>query len=268
MEKIEKAMGWIRVHRELLRKPIWLNSTPEHCKILVALLLMANHEQGQWEWMGQKFKVNPGQFVTSIDGIKSHCGKGISFQNIRSALKRFEKLGFLTNKSTKCGRLITILNYEGYQGEKRKTNKEGNKPVTNHQQTYNKPITTNNNDNNDKKKKEIYNKEKINPKDPGSEDLIEDLKFLLRAWFNLSEETHPLQLQNIHCFLMYLAGVDQLKHFKEQFYFYQKLKKESGERRHGFKNYLGTKKNNYGDGGWNCENWRMRYRHWKNSKKY
>jgi len=144
-------MGWISVHRELMKKPIWLNSSPEHKCILITLLLMANHERGQWEWMGQKFKVNPGQFVTSIEGIKSHCGKGISFQNIRSALKRFENLEFLTNESTKCGRLITILNYESYQTEKRTGNKDTNKGVTKEQQRGNKEVTTNNKDNNDNK---------------------------------------------------------------------------------------------------------------------
>ena len=39
--------GWIRVHRELLDKPIWLNSTPEQKTILITLLLMANFKENE-----------------------------------------------------------------------------------------------------------------------------------------------------------------------------------------------------------------------------
>ncbi|MFL0267237.1 hypothetical protein [Candidatus Clostridium radicumherbarum] len=50
---------------------------------------------------------------------------------------RFEKLGFLTNKSTKTGRLITIDNWELYQVELKQTNKGSNKDLTKSQQRPN-----------------------------------------------------------------------------------------------------------------------------------
>ena len=148
--------GWVKVYRQLLKKPIWKKSTPEHKSILITLLLMANHESNEWEWEGKKFTVKPGQFITSIDSIKKECGRGISFQNIRSALARFQNLGFLTNQSTKTGRLITILNWEDYQGNGNKTNKDTNKEVTKNQQRGNKEVTTNKNDKNDKNDKKKY----------------------------------------------------------------------------------------------------------------
>ncbi|MCA5964224.1 hypothetical protein LC724_33295 [Blautia sp. RD014234] len=37
--------GWIKIHRELLDKPIWQLSTPEQKSILITLLLMANHRE-------------------------------------------------------------------------------------------------------------------------------------------------------------------------------------------------------------------------------
>ncbi|NSW92820.1 MAG: hypothetical protein HPY74_19635 [Firmicutes bacterium] len=147
--------GWVKLYRVLLKKPIWLKSTPEHKTILITLLLMANHEQGEWEWQGYKFKVEPGQFVTSIDSIVKECGKGISFQNVRSALKKFEKLGFLTNVSTKTGRLITIVNWEEYQANDDDTNNNTNKEVTKNQQRGNKEVTPNKNDKNDKNDKNL-----------------------------------------------------------------------------------------------------------------
>ena len=144
------SQGWIKLYRELLKKPIWIKSTPEQKTILITLLLMANHETNEWEWQGKKFSVNPGQFITSIDEIVKACGKGITIQNVRTALNKFEKYEFLTNESTKAGRLITIENWCIYQEKESETNKADNKDLTKNQQRPNKDLTPNKNDKNDK----------------------------------------------------------------------------------------------------------------------
>lgn len=146
---MSRRQGWITLYRELIKKPIWLNSTPEQKTILITLLLMANHEENEWEWKGQKFTVKPGQMITSLNSIVDKCGKGITTQNVRTALKRFEKLGFLTNESTKQNRLITIVNWRKYQSVESKPNKDSNNQLTNDQQRPNNQLTTNNNDNNE-----------------------------------------------------------------------------------------------------------------------
>lgn len=148
------SQGWITLHRELTQKPIWLNSTPEQKTILITLLLMVNHEEKAWEWKGQKYTVQPGQMITSLNSIVEKCGKGITTQNVRTALKRFEKMEFLTNKSTKQSRLITIVNWGKYQGAESKPNKGPNNQLTNDQQRPNNQLTTNNNDNNDNNDKD------------------------------------------------------------------------------------------------------------------
>ena len=150
-------LGWIKLHRALLDKTIWINSTPEQKTILVTLLLMANHEPNQWEWKGKKYTVKSGEFITSLEKIVAKCGKGITTQNVRSALKRFEKLQFLTNESTKQNRLIKIANWSLYQDEENQPNKATNKEVTNDQQRPNKEVTTNKNDKNDKNDKNTFN---------------------------------------------------------------------------------------------------------------
>ncbi len=138
--------GWIVLHRKLLDKPIWFESTAEQKVILITLLLMANHAEKEWEWQGQKYIAKPGQFVTSLSKIAEVCGEGISFQNVRTALKRFEKYGFLTNESTNKNRLITINNWAFYQNNPNDTNRQPNKQLTSNQQATNKQLTTNNND--------------------------------------------------------------------------------------------------------------------------
>lgn len=157
--------GWFKVHRCLFEKAIWQQSTPEQKVILITLLGMANHKGREWEWKGKQFKAEPGMLVTSLESIALRCGKGISIQNVRSALKKFIKYEFLTEEVTKTGRLITILNWEIYQGSALITNKEVNKEVTddqqstnkeltNSQQTDNKELTPNKNDKNNKNDKE------------------------------------------------------------------------------------------------------------------
>lgn len=150
-------LGWVKLHRALLDKTIWINSTAEQKTILITLLLMANHEPNQWEWKGKKYTVKSGEFITSLEKIVAKCGKGITTQNVRSALKRFENLQFLTNESTKQNRLIKIENWGLYQDEENQPNKATNKEVTNDQQRTNKEVTTNKNDKNDKNDKNIFN---------------------------------------------------------------------------------------------------------------
>ena len=133
-----QPIGFFKLHRELYHKPIWKQSTPEQKVVLMTLLAMAWFKPNEWEWKGQKFKTVPGQFVTSLQSIVDDCGKGISIQNVRSSLKRFEKLGFLTYESTKQGRLVTIANWDLYQP---KEDNQTKKP-TKTQQRPNKDPTT------------------------------------------------------------------------------------------------------------------------------
>jgi hypothetical protein len=145
--------GYIKLYRCLLKKPVWKLSTPAQKVVLITLLLMANHNENEWIWQGQKFKCLPGQMITSLEEIKRRAGKGISIQSVRSALLKFAKLDFLTNESTKTGRLISIVNWELYQEELLKPTKQ----LTKTQQSTNKEVTTNKNNKNDKNDKNESN---------------------------------------------------------------------------------------------------------------
>lgn len=127
--------GWIKLHRKLLDNVIWKCSTPEQKVILITLLLMASHKDNQWIWKGKKFVCKPGQFITSLKALRKSTG--CSSQNIRTSLVKFEKLEFLTNESTKTGRLITIINWDAYQDLNEQANKATNKELTKNQQRAN-----------------------------------------------------------------------------------------------------------------------------------
>ena len=147
--------GWIKIHRVLLDKPIWQLSTPEQKSILITLLLMANHREKKWEWNGTQFACQPGQFVTSLEKIAEKSGAGISVKNVRTAIARFEKLGFLANESAKTGRLITIVNWGNYQLLDKEGGKETGKDLAKTRQTPGKHLATNKNDKNVENEKNV-----------------------------------------------------------------------------------------------------------------
>ncbi|MBV1759074.1 MAG: hypothetical protein KMY55_14700, partial [Dethiosulfatibacter sp.] len=149
--------GWIKLYRNLFEKSIWKNSTPEQKVIFIVVLLLANHKHNQWEWNGEKFTCQPGQFVTSLESLLNHSGKNISIQKIRTALKKFIKYEFLTWETTSTGSLITIVNWDKYQTQEQNVADESNDD----QQPTNKQSTHNKNVNNSKKYKYTESFEKF-----------------------------------------------------------------------------------------------------------
>ena len=138
--------GWLKLHRKILDKPIWQLSTPEQKTILITLLLMANHEENEWEFKGERFICKPGQMITSLPSIAKISGKNISIQNVRTALTRFKKYEFLTDEPTGQSRLITICNWYSYQDNQQTPNKRANRRLTDSQQIPNRRLTSNKND--------------------------------------------------------------------------------------------------------------------------
>lgn len=109
--------------------------------VMAQCLMLANHASNQWEWQGEIYTCEPGQFITSLDSLVKVCAKGTSIQNVRTALGKLKKWEFLTDQPTKTGRLITIINWDTYQGKDTLPNKEPNKEPTKSQQRAHKALT-------------------------------------------------------------------------------------------------------------------------------
>lgn len=190
--------GWFKIHRCLFKKAIWLNSTPEQKVILITLLGMANHEGKEWEWQGKQFKANPGEFVTSSKSIIEKAGKGISRQNVRTALEKFKKYEFLTYQSTKTGLLVTIVNWGDYQAKNIQANQPINHELTNGSPSPNHQVTTNKNDKNIKNDKNVKKKEETTRLFPFPTPIHEKIfnqfnEITYRTWFEdsvIEEKEH------------------------------------------------------------------------------
>lgn len=131
--------SWVKLHKKLIDKPIWKNSTLEQRVILITLLCSVNDEATEWDYNGEKFIVEAGQLVTSIAEIVEMCDdKNITTSKVRTALARFEKLGFLTSKITNKFRLVTIVNWGVYQLDEEENRKQNSKHLTSTSQALDK----------------------------------------------------------------------------------------------------------------------------------
>lgn len=135
--------SWIKLHRKLHENDMYKGLTSPQRDVFIQVLLMARYKSSKWEWKGEVFETGPGQFVTSLDSIKKRCAKDVSLKNVRTALLKLEKWGFLANKSTKTGRLITVVNWDTYQIKETSTGKDNGKEPAKHRQSIGKEPASN-----------------------------------------------------------------------------------------------------------------------------
>lgn len=138
--------GWIKLHRKLLGNDMFRALKPCQRDVMIICLLLANHQKKKWEWKGEIFECQPGQFVTSLESLQKFCGRGTTIRNIRTAIAKLEKFEFLTNESTKTGRLITINNWNTYQNCSQEIDKGFDKEPTKQGQRSDKQAANNKND--------------------------------------------------------------------------------------------------------------------------
>ena len=151
--------GWIKLHRKMVDWEWYNDSKTLH--LFIHLLINANHSDQKW----QGKMIQRGQLITGRDKIKSLTG--ISEQSIRTCLQRLKDTKELTIKATNKYSLITLLNYDIYQGLEN-SNQQDNQQLTINQPTTNQQLTTNK-----KEKKEENNKEgKENKNIPTFEDFL------------------------------------------------------------------------------------------------
>lgn len=158
--------GWIRLHRKLMTSDTFSRLTAVQKLIAIYIILNANHADGVWydKYKNIEVEIKRGQLVTSRKKIASEWfqnDKDVSEMKIRTCLDKLERIGFLTKSSTSDYTLITVLNYEVYQGSDTDDNQEDNQVLTKSQPSLNQAITTNKNDKNVKNDKKNIKKDII-----------------------------------------------------------------------------------------------------------
>jgi uncharacterized phage protein (TIGR02220 family) len=133
--------GWVKLHRDI-ESWEWIDD-PFIYWVFTRMILMANHDDRRW----QGVDIKRGSFVTSSDNLalKFRCGR----QKMRTALDKLKSTNEITIKTTQKYSVISIVNYEKYNGD----NQLDNQQITNKQPTVNQQITTTKELNNSKNKR-------------------------------------------------------------------------------------------------------------------
>lgn len=126
--------GWIKIFRKI-QSWGWYNDS-QMVHLFIHLLLEANHEDRIWK--GQPVK--RGQMIFGRKAVAETLG--ISEQSIRTCITRLKSTNEITTKSTNKFTLVTIVNYDQYQVEDKKSTSKSTSENANEQPTTNQQLTT------------------------------------------------------------------------------------------------------------------------------
>lgn len=127
---------FITLHRKITTSACFDDA--ELLKVWVWCLVRANHKDREIVHAGQVIKLKRGDFITGrFEAAKELKTTSMKF---RSRIALLEKLGQITRKVTNKYTIISVVNYDYYQGKEKK--------LTNKQPTNNQQTTTDNNVNN------------------------------------------------------------------------------------------------------------------------
>lgn len=112
--------GYIKLYRKVTSSFVWTNSNM--LKLWILCLTKASHKESRFIFNGQEVQVSSGQFVTGRAVIEKEFNDGVPRdqqivgRTLWRWLKRFEKEEMLSIKSTTKYSVISIKNWNEYQG--------------------------------------------------------------------------------------------------------------------------------------------------------
>jgi hypothetical protein len=142
--------GWIMLHRKILDN--WVSQEPEMLAVWIRILLEANHADTKRMFNGCHIEIKRGQLIFGLNAFS--LKSGVSENKVRRYINLLEKDGMINRLKTNKYSLISIVNFDSYQGSDSQTTGETH---SNDSQTTSKPQHRNNdnNGNNDKNKDSV-----------------------------------------------------------------------------------------------------------------
>ena len=134
-------------------------------RVFIHCLIMANWKAGRFRGT----EVPRGSFVTSLPSLCEDLN--LTTQNVRTAINHLKSTGEITIKSTNKFSIVSIVNWEKYQGYEEDANKQINKQ-TNKQLTNNQQTTNNIKEIKNIRNKEYFNSDKENARNKDFLDLL------------------------------------------------------------------------------------------------
>ncbi len=149
--------GWVKLWRKIEHNAVFRDS--RLCHTFLLCLIRASHNGNEFMFNGELIKIEPGQFIIG----RHEASKVLGFKSKMwdRKLIDLEKLGILTRKVTNRFTLISIINWNTYQGCVNNDDQLSDHQMTNKRPANDQPMTTIKNVKNDKndkneKKKILY----------------------------------------------------------------------------------------------------------------
>lgn len=115
--------GWVKIHRKIAENWIWKEKPFDKARAFMDLIILANREDKR-ETVGSKIiTVERGSIFTTANNLSVRWGW--SRGKVLRFFKNMELNGMISTSSIPEGTLITIENYQKYQGVSRKRKEEG-----------------------------------------------------------------------------------------------------------------------------------------------
>ena len=126
--KGENDQGWIKAYRTL--KTHWTADDHRAFHLWIYLLLEVNHKEGKTTVDGSFVRIMPGQTLTSYDKMSRETH--MTWRVVKNIISAFLDDGMIELKAIGRGLLLTVCNFEMYQGNSaRGTSKTQSKTQSN-----------------------------------------------------------------------------------------------------------------------------------------
>lgn len=127
------TIGWIKLHRALGKHPI--ASDPHSISVWVHLMLMANFAPSKKLVNGRMMEIGAGQLITSRKSLSEKTG--VQESKVERILKMLESEQQITQHGASKFRVISIVNWEMYQGDEQQSEQQMNTKRTAGEQQVN-----------------------------------------------------------------------------------------------------------------------------------
>lgn len=108
--------GWIKLHRQIQDCPLWYSEPFTKGQAWIDLLMNANHEDGKIFFDNQFIEIKRGQYMTSIRKLSVNWKWSVG--KTKRFIERLSDENMLNIECLKNGTLLTLVNYDVFQGER------------------------------------------------------------------------------------------------------------------------------------------------------
>ena len=130
---MSERKGWVKLHRKSIDSSVFNNETL--WKVFTYCMMKAQFKEAIGVVGYQEIPLLPGQFIFGRKVASKQCH--MSEQKIRTSMEVLSKREILTIKTTNKFSIVTICNWELYQGDDNENNQVTNQQLTNNQPTTN-----------------------------------------------------------------------------------------------------------------------------------